>query len=177
MKKIVISEQKLRSLIQEAILSERDEMDAAASTMTAGELRRALRNARGKNVMTIGGEVAKKAGLYGLKAALGTLPGGGTISAALEAGLDIADIIGKARNLKPREKKSSPLWDVLSIDPDVSDVVHDAVEDRFIDSYAASIESLPDDAPLPDADRAFTKWLEREYNGVQVAKVRRDENI
>ena len=58
----------------------------------------------------------------------------------------------------------------------MSDVVHDAVEDRFIDSYATSIESLPDDSPLPDADRAFTKWLEREYNGVQVAKVRRDEN-
>lgn len=177
MKKIVITESALRSLIQEAILAERDEMTQGNLTMTAGELRRALKNARGKNIMSIGNEVAKKAGLYGLKAALGALPGGGTITAALEAGLDIADIVGKAQNLKPREKKSSPLWDVLSIDPDVSDVVHDAVEDKFINAYAQTVEDLPDDTPIPDADRAFSKWLEREYNGVQVAKSQKTESF
>lgn len=155
----------LRSLVR-AILREETE----SSVMTAGELRRALRAAKGRRVKDLGGEVAKKAGLYGLKAALGVLPGGGSLSAAIEAGLDVGDLIGKARSLKPREKKSSPLWDILSIDPDVSDVVHDSVEDRFLDAFAAAVEDLPDDAPLPDADRELARWLEREYNGVRVAK-------
>jgi hypothetical protein len=151
-------EERLRQLIREE------------ARMTVGELRRALRAAKGKKVAAIGGEAAKKIGLYGLKAALGALPGGGTLSAALEAGLDVADVIGKAGGMSTRERTSSPLWDLLSIDPDVSDVVDDDLENRFIKKFADGVSGLPDDAPLPDADATFSQWLSGEYGGVKVSK-------
>ena len=162
-------EERIRRLVR-GILRESGPGGGDSGVMTAGELRRALRAAKGRRLAALGGEVAKKAGLYGLKAALGALPGGGTLSAAIEAGIDLGDIVGKARDLKPREKKSSPLWDILSVDPDVSDVVHDEVEDRFIADFTAGVEGLPDEAPLPNADRELARWLSREYDGLVIGK-------
>jgi hypothetical protein len=179
-----ISEQKLRQLIRESIIHEMNSLQEnfnqdkpvlleANPRMTAGELRQALKKVSSEKDKKKVIELGKKMGLWGAKTALtvGFGPVGGLIATAIDAGLDTKDLIKKAKDLSPEAKKSSPLWDVLSIDPDVSDVVHDSIEDKFLDAYGRSVQDLDDDAIIPDADIELNRWIKRKYNGVDVKKV------
>ena len=83
---------------------------------------------------------------------------------------DAKDYIKRIKDLSPEDKRTSPLWDVLSIDADVSDVVHDSIEDQFINAYGQSVQDLPDEALIPDADVELNKWIKQKYR-VDVRKV------
>lgn len=179
-----ISEKKLRQLIRESVIHEMNSLQEnfdkdkpvlleRNTRMTAGELRQALKKAKGQKLKQMSAETAKKAGLWGLKTGLSVaIPGVGPILAtAIDAGLDIKDLIKKAHDLSPEAKKSSSLWNLLSIDADVSDVVHDSIEDKFLDAYGRAAENLDDDELLPDADVELNRWIKRKHNGVDVKKV------
>ena len=178
-----ISEQKLRQLIRESIIHEMNSLQEnfdkdkpalleADPRMTAGQLRQALKKVSSEKKKTKVSELGKKMGLWGAKTALSSFGPFGVLAAtAIDLGLDAKDLIKKAKDLSPEDKRSSPLWDVLSIDPDVSDVVHDSIEDQFINAYGQSVQDLPDEAIIPDADVELNKWIKQKYNGVDVRKV------
>jgi len=152
-----MTEAKIRSFVKK-VLKEDD-----GRIKSVGELKKALQAARGQKVKNVADAYAKKAGFLGLKAALGLIPGGGTLATAIEAGAEIKDVIDTVRSIDPKAKKNSPLWDILSIDPNIADVVDAKVEDDFIKDYAQGVERLPDDSPIPDADVAFSTWLKRDH--------------
>lgn len=135
-----------------------------------GDLRAQLRAAKGKKLRDAGVHTAKKMGVLGLKGALSLIPGASFVGDAIEAGAEIKDLIDVAKSLKPKEKESSPLWDFLTIDPDVSDILDNGVEDKFLLDLGKDVESLPDDAILPDADVQLNSWLKSNYGGTQVLK-------
>ena len=178
-----ISEQKLRQLIRESIIHEMNSLQEnfnkdkpvlleANPRMTAGELRQALKKVSSEKKKTKVIEFGKKVGLWGAKAGLAATfgPVGALIGTALDFGLDAKDYIKRIKDLSPEDKRTSPLWDVLSIDADVSDVVHDSIEDQFINAYGQSVQDLPDEALSPDADVELNKWIKQKYR-VDVRKV------
>jgi len=159
-----ITEAALRKVIRDEALRIMQE------DIQVGELRNQLRAARGKKLKDTGAHAAKKLGVLGLKGALSLIPGASFVSDAIEAGAEIKDLLDIVKNLKPKEKESSPLWDFLTIDPDVSDILDNGVEDKFLIDLGKDIESLPDDATLPDADVQLNNWLKKNYGGTQLVK-------
>jgi hypothetical protein len=142
--------------------------------LTVGALRAALDAARGqKSVEDAKAKAvaaAKKFGEKGAEAAIGMLPGGGTLWSFISGAKDIAEIITAAADSDPQVKKKNPLWDKLTIDPEKAAIIDDEVEARFIGDLGAAVGSLPDDAVLPDADTQLSNWLKKKYSGAHVAK-------
>tara|TARA_Y100001937_G_C6923864_1_gene242966 strand:- start:77 stop:556 length:480 start_codon:yes stop_codon:yes gene_type:complete len=70
----------------------------------------------------------------------------------------------------PPQKTDSPLKS-LQVDPEVSKIVDDTVEDRFLDAIEKEFENLDDNAPLNSLDmtKALQKYIGREYDNRSVS--------
>jgi hypothetical protein len=113
---------------------------------------------------------AKSAGKTGLKALIGLLPLGGAVTAAIEGGDAVKDMYDAAKDVDPKEKKKNPLWDLMTIDPDTSAIVDDAVEGEFIKALQARVAQLSDNDVIPDADELLRRYLTNKYRGAHVTK-------
>ena len=162
-----ITEKQLRQIIRETLIRE-------AEAITVGDVKKALEYAKGKKmkdaVIAMTKEAGKKAGMFGIKSVLSFIPGAGAIASGIEAGMEMKDLYSAAMSTKPEDKKDNPLWDYLTIDPDTSGIVDDAVEARFIKDLADRIAALSDDVTLPDADEQLNSWLKGEFGGTHMAK-------
>lgn len=155
----------LRALIRETIM-----LEAEVDNITAGDVRQALKYAKGKNMKDVAAAVAKRTGMLGVKSLLSFFPGAGAIVDTIEAGADIKDLYDAAQSSKTTEKKSNPLWDILTIDPDTSTILDDKVEQDFINDISAEIETLPDNAKLPNADTQLNNYLKTMHNNTYITK-------
>jgi len=163
-----ITESQLRGVIREELarLSEAD--------LTVGDVKAALKYARGKRAKDAAAEFAKEAGkkaaAVGVKSFLSIVPGLAGLADAVEAGLELKDLYDAAASATPEQKKANPLWDRLTVDPDTSRIIDDEVEDKFATELGNRISDLPDDTPLPDADTQLSSWLKDRYSGAHVTK-------
>lgn len=135
--------------------------------LKVGELKRALGGAEEKKSSRKREKITKAAGKtaakLGGKAILSLIPGASAIADAIEVGMDIKDVYDTTKDSDPKTKRKDPVMDVLTVDPDVSTVVDDDIENEFLRNLAAGVEGLPDDAEIPDADEEFTKYLKDKY--------------
>ena len=106
----------------------------------------------------------------GVKAALGFLPFGGTLTAILDAAEPLKDMYDAAKDVDPEAKKSNMLWDLMTIDPDTSAIVDDAIEDNFIKALQTRVSQLSDNDMIPDADELLRQYLTNKYRGAHVTK-------
>ena len=113
---------------------------------------------------------AVSAGKTGLKALIGLLPFGGAVTATIEAGEPLKDMYDAAKDVDPKAKKSNMLWDLMTIDPDTSAIVDDAIEAEFIKALQARVSQLSDNDVIPDADELLRQYLTNKYRGAHVTK-------
>ena len=163
-----ITEAQLRKIIRREL----DRLDEAQ--LTVGDVKAALKYAKGKKMKAAAAEAAKeagkKAGMLGVKSVLSLFPGAAAVAEYIETGMELKDIYSAAKSAKPNEKESNPLWDMLTIDPDISSIVDDEVESRFVSDLADRVSNLPDETALPDADEQLANWLKRKFSGAHITK-------
>jgi hypothetical protein len=159
-----ITESRLRQIIREEI--------------TVGDVRKALDYAQGKSyedaLERTTKVVSKKLKKTGIKTVLSLIPGAAGAWEWVSLGMDMKDLYDAATNVTPKEKKKNALWDKITIDPEVSDIVDDDVEAKFIQHLGDTISGLPDDDVLPDADTQLSNWVHRNYKGTQIKKPKED---
>jgi len=160
-----ITESALRRIVREEILRE---------AITVGDLKAALKAAKGQKNKEIALDAAKKLAAKGVEkgaeSVVGLFPGGGTIWSWVSGAKDAGEIIYNAAKSDPEVKKKNPLWDRLTLDPEVSAIVDDEVEDKFIKALGDAVTGLDDDAELPDADEQLSNWLKGKYSGAHITK-------
>ena len=106
----------------------------------------------------------------GLKALLSLVPGAAGVADAVEKGAELKDFFDAAMSVSPEEKKKNPVWDLITIDPDTSAIVDDALEAEFIKLLGDRIKYLDDDDELPDADTQLKNFLKNKFNKSHVTK-------
>ena len=141
-----------------------------AAPLTVGDVKTALKYAKGKKLDAAKSAFAKRAAQVGAKTFLSFVPGLGGLSDAIEAGADIKDIYDAASSLKAKDKKKNPVWDKLSIDPGSSSIVDDGVETQFLKDLSDKIEIMRDDEELPDVDTQLANYLKDKFDGSHIAK-------
>ena len=135
-----------------------------------GDIKAALAATKKAKNFKQAGAMLKTAGKATAMSILGMFPGAGTISAALQAGMEFKDIYDAAKDLDPKEKEANPLWDLLTIDPETSAIVDNGVESDFISTLADKANMLDDDDELPDADTQLAGYLKGKYSGTYIKK-------
>ena len=133
-----------------------------------GDIRAALAAAKKTQNIKKGIEMAKSVGKIGVGMALKALPIAGNIVAALESGMEVADLYKSWKDLEPKVKKANGLWDKLTIDPETSAIVDDGVENEFINALSDRVARLADDDELPDADTQLAGYLKGKYSGTHI---------
>lgn len=162
-------EKLLREYIRESINNKK-----AINELRVGDLRDAMKYARGKKIKDAFAEVSKEAGkkgvAVGLKALLSLVPGAAGVADIVEKGAELKDFYDAAMSVSPEEKKKNPVWDKITIDPDTSAIVDDALEAEFINLLGDRIKYLDDDDELPDADKQLNNFLKNKFNKSHVTK-------
>ena len=92
------------------------------------------------------------------------------MTAILDAAEPLKGMYDAAKDVDPEAKKSNMLWDLMTIDPDTSAIVDDAIEDNFIKALQAKVAQLSDNDMIPDADELLKQYLTNKYRGAHVAK-------
>ena len=89
------------------------------------------------------------------------IPGAGTAKTVIDLVRSVWDPLGS----QPDKKTGSPL-DKLQIDPEVSKIVDDTVEEKFLDAIGKELEKMDDNTPLNNLDmtKALQKYISREYD-------------
>jgi len=164
-------EKLLREYIRESI---KGKSPINELNIRVGDLRDAMKYAKGKNIKNALAQVSKEAGkkgvALGLKALVSLIPGAGAVASAIETGAELKDLYDAAASVSPEEKKKNPVWDTISIDPDTSAIVDDALEEEFIKLLRDRIKYLDDDDELPDADSQLNNFLKNKFNKAHVTK-------
>lgn len=162
---------RLRQIIKEELVAARQaetlKRMLREDTIRVGDIKDALKLLKKHQSKE---KAAAAAGKTGLKALIGLLPFGGAITAALDAAEPLKGMYDAAKDVDPKAKKSNKLWDFLTIDPDTSAIVDDAVESQFIEDLKAKVATLRDDDALPDADELLKRYLSGKFRGAHVAK-------
>ena len=168
-----IAKSRLKEIINEeyrAVLSEQE-------IRTVGELRAALANIQRAKARAGGAEAGKQAAMDAAKEfgveALMQVSGLSAMSAAAKAGIAIFDVVKGAHDAKGRKpkKKTGSVLDKLQIDPEISKIVDDTVEDMFLDAMAQDIAELDDDESVDalDMTKALQKYIAREFDNRTVS--------
>jgi len=164
-------EKLLREYIRESINSESSINEL---NIKVGDLRDAMKYAKGKKIKDALAQISKEAGkkgaAVGLKALLSLVPGAAGVADIIEKGAELKDFYDAAMSVSPEEKKKNPVWDMISIDPDTSAIVDDALEAEFIKLLGDRIKYLDDDDELPDADTQLRNFLKNKFNKSHVTK-------
>lgn len=164
-------EKLLREYIRESI---NNKSSINEINIRVGDLRSAIKYAKGKKIKDALAQVTKKGAekgtIFGLKALASLIPGAAALADAAEKGMEIKDIFDAAMSVSPEEKKKNPVWDMITIDPDTSAIVDDALEAEFIKLLGDRIKYLDDDDELPDADTQLKNFLKNKFNKSHVTK-------
>ena len=129
---------------------------------TVGELKKVIAKARAAEA---GKEVAKQ----GIEAGVALVPGLANIYAILKAATDaksaIATLYGTDQNFQ-----GQPALDKMKMDPNVSKIVDNKIENAFISDLLRQLDGMGDDDPLPDLNVAMQQFLARQFDGNMVKK-------
>ena len=159
----------IRNSLRQQLLSEEDN-----GSVTVGDIKSALEYAKGKNLKSAFAAASKEAGKKGAKLGLNfllsLLPGASAVSSAIEAGLEFKELANAAKSVSPEAKKTNPAWDLLTIDPDKSAIVDDAIEADFFKAISDKIKNLDDDDVLPDMDVQLNSYLRNRFNNTAITK-------
>lgn len=124
---------------------------------TVGDLRKAISQAtKTKNLKDIGKSGVEVASSVSDASTLGVLP--------------VLRLLWKKSQKDPGLAKSNPVLNKLMIDPEVSKVVDDKIEGRFLQDIAKAIEGKNDNERLEDMDmtRLLAKYIKKDYDGTVV---------
>ena len=149
-----IAKSRLKEIINEeykAVLSEQE-------MRTVGDLRAVLRKIQ---LAKKTGKVADVAKDIAVGAVLDAIPGASTAMNVFDVVKSVWDPAGK----KPDKKTGSAL-DKLQIDPEVSAIVDDSVEEKFLIAISKEFEKADDNTPLDNLDmtKALQKYIGQEYD-------------
>ena len=131
---------------------------------TIGQLRAEIekaKNAKRKKQASdeIGGKAvgAAKSAFYTV---IGTLTG-----IPLAGVADVGDLVAKSYSL-PDEKVSGTALDYLQVDPELSTIIANDVENNFINKISDRLRQLPDETPLRDInmDRLLRDFIAINYD-------------
>jgi hypothetical protein len=154
--KMKITKRQLRRIIRESFLKEQDN----SSIETVGDLRAAIAAAKGEKRKQQGKEAVKDFA-SGFLADL--VPGLGMAKSLFDVVKSTYDMDDSAR--------TGTALDALDVDDDVSAIVDDPIENKFLEAIATEIEGQPDDTPLESLNmtKALSTYLEGEFNARTVA--------
>ena len=141
-----------------------------AEAIKVGTVRAALKMAKKKKSAEKAKAAAISAGKSAVGAMLDMIPMVATTKGALQTGMALADVYSATKDLNPKDKEKNEFWQTVSIDPDTSAIVDDAVEAKFLKDLGDNIENRQDDEDLPDADDMLSIWLKNKYSGAHVKK-------
>jgi hypothetical protein len=166
------TERHLRLLIREELLRER--------ALKVRDVKDALGYVKAKKLGKTGKDLGKIVAKQGVKQLIGLFTAGlsdrvvGAIETAGEVGEVAADAAGSLlpwlHKDPPEDKDKHPLWDRLTIDDEVSKILADPVEEKFLTYLSNTVGDLPDDADFPDIDSELSTWLKNMYGGNHVTK-------
>ena len=139
-----------------SVLSEQEELS------TVGDLRAALQAHRAA-------EAGKEAGKEAMDIILGALPGVGNIYTALKGTKTAVSALNKIYGADDKFKSNTGL-DVLNVDDNVSRIVDNTVEVKFLNYYANLISDMDDDELLPNATSELQDFLKTNFNDNTVKK-------
>ena len=154
----LLKESRLRRVVNEEVavnpITQKAELD---KLNTLGDLRKLVKKAKGKKQDEIRGAGVKDAAV-GMLADL--IPGAGTIK-------DLSSAAMKAYKM-PDEAAEQSALKFLNVDDDMSKIVNDEIENKFIKGLIDRLEGMPDDMPLNsdklNVNRLLSKWLAHEFN-------------
>ena len=135
-----------------------DQQQGFVEFETVGDLRKVLAQAKStKNLRDIG-----KAGAEIAQSAADISSGGV---------LPVLKLLWQKSQKDPGLAKGNKTLDKLMIDPEVSKVLDDKIEGRFLQDVAKAIEGKDDDERLEDMDmtRMLAKYIKKDYDGTIVA--------
>ncbi len=155
----IVTKRRLRRLVREerfrALLSE-----ASPEIENVGDLKAAIAAASGKKRDEQGKAALKDFG-KGFLADL--LPGGGTA-------LSIHDLL-KSTYTMDDEARTGTALDYLDVDDNISAIVDNPIETKFLNALAKEVEAMSDDTPLEDLNMTnlLSRYLKGEFNQRTVA--------
>ena len=132
-----------------------DQQQGFVEFETIGDLRKVLAQAKSaKNIQDIGGTAV---------AAAADISTGGVFP--------VLKLLWQKAQKDPGLAKGSKVLNKLMIDPEVSKVVDDKIEGRFLQDIAKAIEVKNDNDRLEDMDmtRLLAKYIKKDYDGTIVA--------
>lgn len=132
---------------------------------TYGELKKAINAVKNK-------KRAVKVGKFLVGAALDFLPGANGIQTTFD--------FFKAAYNKPDSKKTNSWIDKLDVDDEVSAIVDNTVEDKFLKDLVSTFENEPDDKPLEpnfNMNQRLVDFLKDKYEGRTVTGIQENINM
>ena len=130
---------------------------------TVGDLRAVLNKIQ---LAKKAGDVTDVAKDLAVGAVLDVIPGASTAKNVFDVVKSVWDPTGK----KPDKKTGSPL-DKLKIDPEISKIVDDTVEEMFLSTISKALEKADDNMPLNKLDmtRSLQNYISREFDNRSVS--------
>ena len=128
---------------------------ASPSFETVGDLKKAIKAASSSKKDAQGKEALKDLG----KSIFADLfPGGGTISS-------LFDLVKNTYTMDDNARTGTAL-DYLDVDDDVSAIVDDPIENKFVEAVSKAISDKPDDTRLDTCDmtKLLSKYISGEFN-------------
>lgn len=146
-----IKEADLRNLIEQALRVDALIKEDVSAVQTVADLRTLINKAIKKKKL----KGSAKAGLEG---ALDFVPG-------LGAAKSVAGAL-KALYSLPDDARPKGALGNLDVDDDVSSIVDDAIENKFLNSMAKKLESMADDKPISDLNMTqfLASFISKEFN-------------
>ena len=158
-----ITETELKGIIEEVLLNEEVAVNPITQKAeldklnTLGDLKKLLKKAKSKKQDEIRGGGVKDAAT-GMLADL--IPGAGTIK-------DLSTAAMKAYKL-PDEATAQSALSFMNVDDDMSKIVNDEIENKFIKSFIDHLEGMDDDIPLDSSklnvNRLLSNFIASEFN-------------
>lgn len=147
-----------KSILKEMIKEEYQNVLCEQELKTVGDLRAVLRKIQ---LAKKAGKVTDVAKDIAVGAVLDIIPGASTAMNVFDVVKSVWDPSGK----KPDKKTGSPL-DKLQIDPEISAIVDDTVEEKFLIAVGKEFEKADDNTPLDSLDmtKSLQKYIGQEYD-------------
>jgi hypothetical protein len=114
-------------------------------------------------------EAGKEAGKFAVDTILGALPGIGNVYTVLKGTKTAVDSLNKIYGANDKIKSNTGL-DALNVDDNVSKIVDDPIEIKFLNYYANLINDMGDDEPLPNATTQLQSFLAASFEDNTVKK-------
>ena len=129
---------------------------------TVGELKKIIANAR----LAAGGmEMAKQGADFLLSANPATAPIYAIFKAATDAKSAIAALYGTDQDFQ-----GQPALDKMKMDPNVSKIVDNKIENAFISDLLTQLDGMDVDDPLPDLNVMMQQFLASQFDGNMVKR-------